>query len=131
MKNNLTIFYTDDDVVDQEIFEEIILSINKDISLRLFESGEELINALNTASIQPDLLLIDLNMPGKNGFDVLLDLQQLNKKNLPPVIIFTTSSSEMHKHEANKLGATLFIEKPRHYETFVKTLHSIISTALS
>ena len=131
MKDNLTICYVDDDIVDREIFEEVLSSLNKKILVRLLDSGGELMEVLQCPNLQPDLILLDLNMPGKNGFDVLIDMQKLNHPKLPSVVMFTTSSEEHHAQIAKDFGAKMCLEKPRNYETYVKTIQSIIATTWS
>ena len=81
------------------------------------DSGEELLEYLyNHNNPLPDLLLSDLNMPGKNGYDILRELRADKRFSNLPIIITSTSSLKMVVDTCMQLGATKFIKKP---ETFV------------
>ena len=81
------------------------------------DSGEELLAYLyNPNNPLPDLLLSDLNMPGKNGYDILRELRADKRFSNLPIIITSTSSLKMVVDTCMQLGATKFIKKP---ETFV------------
>jgi CheY-like chemotaxis protein/DNA-binding Xre family transcriptional regulator len=68
----------------------------------------------------PQLILLDLNLPGKNGLDVLKELKaNVRTKNIP-VIILTVSDSDQDMEECHRLGAELYIEKPVNFQNFTK-----------
>jgi CheY-like chemotaxis protein len=82
------------------------------------ESGDELSAMLsNYANNIPDLILSDLNMPGKNGYDILKELRADDRFSNLPIVITSTSSIKSVIDTCMKLGATKFIQKP---ETFVQ-----------
>lgn len=60
----------------------------------------------------PDLILLDYEMPNSNGFKTLRKLQTLNKKELLPVIMISVKNDHNSKNQALSLGATYFIDKP-------------------
>jgi len=68
------------------------------------------------ASIYPELILSDLNMPGKNGYDILSEMQSDGRYGAVKVVITSTSSMKSVKDKCLSLGAFDFIPKP---ETFV------------
>jgi CheY-like chemotaxis protein len=80
--------------------------------------GDELIEMLNNKEIdRPDMILSDLNMPGRNGYDILKELRaDIRFVNLP-IVITSTSSIKSVIDNCMELGATKFIQKP---ETFVE-----------
>ncbi len=61
---------------------------------------------------QPDLILLDLNMPYLDGFEVMAQLQALNHPLLPPIIILTAQHSREYLHRALEAGARDFLTKP-------------------
>lgn len=68
---------------------------------------------------QPDLLVLDLNLPKQNGFEVLRRLRASEKYRALPVLIITSSDSPSDLSEAAALGADYF-RKPPDYEEFLK-----------
>jgi len=77
----------------------------------------------------PDLILSDLNMPVKNGYDVLTEIKNKPAYNHIPVIITSTSSTKATIEKCLSLGAAGFIEKPDtfvDYGPFLKRLHQLV-----
>lgn len=78
----------------------------------------------------PDLVLLDINLPIKNGHEVL-DIVKFNEKTKSiPVIILTTSSSKEDMNEAYHKGADLFITKPIDMDGFEDVINTIESFLL-
>ena len=74
---------------------------------------------------RPDLILLDINLPKKNGFEVLEHIKaQKNLKQIP-VLMLTTSSSEKDISMSYKNHANCFITKPVDVENFLKVVYSI------
>ncbi|HVW09706.1 MAG TPA: response regulator [Bryobacteraceae bacterium] len=78
----------------------------------------------------PDLLLLDLNLPLRNGVEVLKHLRGTHRCRHIPVIIVTSSNSEPDREAARALGATRYFRKPSNYEEFMK-LGSIVRGLLA
>lgn len=107
-----TIFYTDDDEDDLSIFADAVESLPKKIKLQMYTGGEKLLNAIYNPPPTPYVVFLDLNMPGKNGFDVLAELKNSEEKNDIPVIIFSTSNEPGIIEKCRNMGANYFITKP-------------------
>ncbi|NNE55362.1 MAG: response regulator, partial [Flavobacteriales bacterium] len=105
-----TVLYVDDSVEDRVLMQEIMSEIAPDIQLILAETGQDGIDA--AADKRPDLVLLDLNMPGLNGFDVLKQLKKNETLQTLPVIVFTVSTASTHINEAFRNGANAVINKP-------------------
>ncbi len=73
----------------------------------------------------PDLILLDINLPKLNGHEVLEQLKQNEHFKHVPVIILSTSSSELDILESYKNHANCFITKPVEIDEFVKAIESI------
>ena len=93
-------------------FDEVLSKLDKTISIYLQETGDEIIKFLQSSGAGIDLVFLDLNMPEKNGFDVLRDIKEMNNPDLPPVVVFSTSTDNQHNHLSKQLGAKMYIEKP-------------------
>ncbi len=80
---------------------------------------------LHTAADLPDLILLDINLPKKNGLEVLQTIKRNDLLKTIPVIILTTSSSRSDVMESYRNHANCFITKPIDAETFLKVITSI------
>ena len=114
-EKGLYIMLADDDSDDRFFFSEV-LEEYKHVALESIEDGVKLMNALNSRAKLPDLIFLDLNMPGKNGVECLSEIRQQDKLKDIPVIIFSTSSSKKDIDETFDLGANLYITKPHSFK---------------
>lgn len=124
--NDITIFYTDDDEDDLSIFEDAVKSLPKKIQLKTYNGGDKLLKALHNPPPTPHMVFLDLNMPGKNGFDVLLELRNSKTKKDIPVIIFSTSNEPAIIEKCRLLGANYFITKPILMKDIVQSIEHAI-----
>ncbi len=74
---------------------------------------------------RPDLILLDLNLPKKNGSEVLAEIKQDDGLQHIPVVILTTSQAEQDILESYRLHANAFVTKPVDLEQFLKVVASI------
>lgn len=101
-----------------------------DNPLKTVNDGEELMDYLKhrgkyaqaVLSPKPGLLLLDLNMPKKDGWEVLLEVKSDPALRSIPVVILTTSKEEEEIKRTYELGANSFIVKPLTYEHLVQAL---------
>lgn len=82
-------------------------------------------------AVRPDLVLLDLNMPKKDGREVLAEIKQHENLKRIPVIILTTSSSEADILKTYNLHANCYIVKPLDLDEFIRVVRSIESFWLS
>ncbi|MBZ4044309.1 response regulator [Flavobacterium hibisci] len=121
--NDMIIFYTDDDEDDLSIFADAVESLQKKIILQTYTGGEKLLSAIYNPPPVPSIVFLDLNMPGKNGFDVLSELRNSDFKINIPIIIFSTSNEPGIIEKCRVLGANLFITKPVLMKDIVKSIN--------
>jgi CheY-like chemotaxis protein len=110
----------------EEVFEEAKIK-NK---LHIAEDGEEAMHFLHgkkkfSGSQRPDIILLDLNLPKKDGREVLKEIREdYDLKNIP-VVILTTSGNEKDVLRAYDLHANAYITKPLDFNQFIKVIKSI------
>lgn len=73
----------------------------------------------------PDLILLDLNMPKKNGREVLAEIKADERLRRIPVLVFTVSSANKDIMEAYNLHASAFISKPIDFDEFLRIVRSL------
>ncbi|HEY1193576.1 response regulator [Flavobacterium sp.] len=118
-----TIFYTDDDDDDLSIFTDAVESMPQKITLQTYTGGDKLLHAIsNNSSPAPYVVFLDLNMPGKNGFDVLEELRKSDSQKDIPVLIYSTSSEPGIIEKCRILGANGFITKPVLMSDIIKSI---------
>lgn len=122
-----TIFYTDDDADDREFFINAAEDIATGVNINTQSNGRELLEVLHNPPPSPNLLFLDLNMPGKNGFEVLKEIRLSEKTKDIPVVILSTSDDHVAIQKTKALGANLYITKPTSY----KSLKQMIKHSLS
>lgn len=76
-------------------------------------------------AIKPDLILLDLNLPKKNGQEVLVEIKQDPELRTIPVVILTSSTAEEDIVKSYKLHANCYISKPVNFDEFIKIVNSI------
>jgi CheY-like chemotaxis protein len=122
-----SIFIVDDDPDDRESIRDAFLENKHQQDYVFMQNGEQLMGHLSekTSKKNPSLILLDLNMPGKDGRDVLQEIKKDDELRLIPVIIITTSSSHKDKEASYRLGANCFVTKPDSYKELVEITDSI------
>ena len=76
---------------------------------------------------RPDLILLDLNLPRKDGREVLAEIKSDDTLKTIPVVVLTTSRAEQDVLQAYKHHANCYITKPVDFEQFLNVVHSIES----
>ena len=79
----------------------------------------------HAGAVRPDLILLDLNLPKKDGREVLEELKSDPELHRIPVIVLTTSSAEQDVLRSYDLHANCFISKPIGYDDFIAAVRSI------
>ena len=103
-----TIFCVDDDKKNLELLE-ALLSL-QGYALKFFESGEDALAQIKKET--PDLILLDIMMPGLSGFEVVERLRSDERTRFIPIILVTALRSERDKIEGIDAGCDDFISKP-------------------
>lgn len=122
-----TFALADDDSDDANLFQEALLEINPEIIVERATTGLELLDKMKSRDFHiPDIIFLDINMPGMNGWDCLSQLKNDSHLRMIPVIMYSTSSNVYDKTKATKLGADYFYTKPDTYQELKKFLARLI-----
>ena len=117
------ILIADDDLDDQELMRDALVENELDEDkLRFVADGEELLDALSEVKILPSMILLDLNMPRMGGREVLSHIKLNEQLKHIPVIMFTTSDSEVEIRQCYTLGSNAYMTKPARYSDLVEAM---------
>jgi CheY-like chemotaxis protein len=78
-----------------------------------------------TDAPRPDMVLLDLNLPKKDGREVLAVIKSDSDLKRIPVVVLTTSKEEEDVHRAYNLAANCYVTKPVEFEEFMKVIRAI------
>lgn len=125
----IQLLLADDDEDDRLFFKEAINSLDVDTQLTMVKDGKEMMDFLLLEElILPDIIFLDLNMPGKNGMEYLSEIRENDKLKSISIAIYSTSSSEKDIEEAFINGANIYINKPNNFNDLKEVLKKVICT---
>ncbi len=129
----IVILMADDDADDRMLTKEALEESRVLNDLRFVENGEELIHYLKRIgkfadpemSPLPGLILLDLNMPKKDGREALKEIKEDAELRRIPVVVMTTSMAEEDIFRSYDLGASSFITKPVTFDRLVELMKTL------
>ncbi len=129
----ITILIADDDADDRQMTKEALEENYLLNDLRFVSDGEELMNYLHRKgkyedpekSPWPGLILLDLNMPKKDGREALKEIKSDPVLKSIPVIVLTTSKAESDIIKTYNLGVNCFISKPVSFKEMIEVTKSL------
>ncbi|MBU7585170.1 MAG: response regulator [Nostoc sp. TH1S01] len=129
----VTILMADDDEDDSMLIREAITASQLPINLYAVSNGEELMDYLyhrgqytdSSLAPRPSLILLDLNMPKKNGLEVLKEIKTDPELRPIPIIVLTTSKAEENIYHTYSLGANSYIVKPMTFSALVELMKTL------
>jgi len=126
----ITILYAEDNDDDVQITRLGFKHAHLAIDLQVVNDGEECMAYLRrqgryTESVRPDLLLLDINMPRMNGFEVLKAIEADESLCSIPVVVLTSSQSDEDIMAMYKLRCSSYISKPVDFDKFVKIIQTM------
>jgi two-component system, chemotaxis family, response regulator Rcp1 len=132
----IDVLLVEDSPGDVRLTREALKDAKVQISLHVASDGAEAIAFLmregkHAHAPRPDLILLDLNLPRKDGREVLKEIKEHASLKSIPVVILTTSESEADILRSYQLHANCYISKPVDLEGFLKVVQSIDSFWLS
>lgn len=130
----ITILMAEDDPDDRFLMEQALDDICTGRDLRFVEDGEELVAYLRRSGVyadparspRPALILLDLNMPRKDGRQALSEIKADPELKTIPVAIWTTSEEPDDKRQCEKAGADVYLTKPVSYGEMIESVRGLI-----
>ena len=105
------ILIAEDDAIDREDLSLMLSEHKRDFNFDFAENGVETMNFLNKAPVLPCLILLDLNMPKKDGFEVISEIKGSERLKNIPIIVLSGSSFSPDILKSYNLGANSYINK--------------------
>ncbi len=123
------ILFGEDDIDDEDLLREIFLDFNDAYTLLFANKGQQLLALLQQmpADQLPCLLVLDYNMPGLNGAEILHELKLDPRYATIPKIIWSTSGSDVYKKNCLELGANDYLIKPSSVKGLVEIIRHMVS----
>ena len=118
------ILIIDDSPTEVHVFRQMLMNNNIEVSVA--KNGEEGIE--KAIEIKPDCILMDVVMPGKNGFQATRDLSRNPVTSSIPVIIITTKDQETDKIWGMRQGAKDYIVKPANERDLIDRINKVLGT---
>jgi CheY-like chemotaxis protein len=132
-RRSITILLADDDADDRMMASDALEESRLANDLRCVEDGEELMDYLHRRgkyaapndAPRPGLILLDLNMPRKDGREALKEIKAQPELRSIPVVVLTTSQAEEDIYRTYDLGVNSFITKPVNFESLVALMKTL------
>jgi two-component system response regulator len=126
----LDVLLVEDSLADARLILEVFKEENVNADITVVRDGEEAMDFLQKRNEfekvnTPSLILLDLNLPKKDGREVLSEIKKNHHLNGIPIIILTTSQSEDDVAKCYKLQASCFVTKPIDLDKFVDVIRSL------
>jgi putative two-component system response regulator len=102
--------------------------LSKDYKTLVFRTGDEALEKIK--DIKPDLVLLDVMMPGLNGIDICYNMKSDDETKHIPIIFITAISDPSIEEHCLKIGADDFIIKPFHHNIFLLRIKNVLKRGI-
>lgn len=131
--DSIDFLMADDDAEDRLLIEKALKKARLVNSLRFVEDGQELLDYLRhegqyhdpASAPRPGIILLDLNMPRKDGRQALAEIKADPSLRSIPIVILTTSKAGEDIARSYDLGANSYITKPARFGALIEVLHQV------
>ncbi len=123
----VVIHYADDDTDDLQLFKSAVDKTAEQIALHTYNKGDEFLQSIKNKADKNSIVFLDINMPGKSGFDILKEIRRDNLLKKLPVIMYSTSGDAKTIEVSKEIGATMYAVKPSSFTD----LKSLIKKAIA
>jgi len=128
LSGRLDILYAEDDGEDFSLFLDAVRENGFSFNIQRVNDGQELVDFFSKKTSRlPKLIISDLNMPKKNGFEAVREIRRKSLLSKIPIIIFSNSKSPEEVRLSYDLGVNSFIQKPLSYQEHLQCIKNIHS----
>ena len=121
----MEILLVEDNPADVVLMQEALYEIKAEVELSVVDSGEDALTRLQSARALPDLVILDLNLPGKHGTAVLEEMKSDEAMRHVPVIVLSSSGNHSDVKAVYDRNGNCFVRKPGEYDEFVEVMESL------
>lgn len=118
-----TIYICDDDDDDRLLVTQALHDINPGFRVRAIQNCPELLSFLSL--LVPDIIFMDLDMPGKNGLECIQEIRQNQLTKHIPIVVYSSTSRNANIQVAYEVGADLFLTKPNEFTGLRNSLQKV------
>ena len=123
---HLHILFVDDDTDESYLFNEAIEHSKLDVRLSVAKDGNDLLSFLYN-QLAPDLVIMDINMPYKDGLEALTEIRKEQTFDKIPLLIYSTSNNKDRINSCYEKGADLFLIKPENFDELVQMVRKVFT----
>jgi len=123
---SIRLLLAEDNVSDVGFFQHFLDQNDTPVDLTVVSDGVAALEFLNSELPLPDLVVLDINMPRMNGFEVLKQIRETETLQSLPVVILTSSALDEDIHRASLLRATQYLGKPFEIGGYVEVVDQIL-----
>ena len=121
----MEILLVEDNPADVVLMQAALFEIEAEVELSVAVSGEDALLRLHSAQLTPDLVILDLNLPGKHGIVVLDEMKKDPNLRRIPVIVLSSSGDHRDVKAVYDRNGNCFVRKPGEYDEFVRVMESL------
>lgn len=121
------ILLVEDSLSDAKLVAKALDGAKRQTKLRTVSDGEQAVAFLKDAKGEalPDLIILDLNLPRKDGWEVLSECKGDERLREIPIVVFTTTQMARDVQRCYAMGANSFVAKPFELQPFLKAIQAI------
>lgn len=127
MQKILKILLIEDDTIEVIKFNRVLKTLGLNHTIVEAENGEDALVTLKEKETNPDIVILDINMPKLNGIEFLRILKNDAQLQHIPAIVLTTSNNHTDILECYKIGIAGYLLKPLRYEEYVDRIQKILA----
>jgi CheY-like chemotaxis protein len=118
----IEVFLVEDNPADVLLVRVALSQVPLPLKLLVAKDGEQALKMLSSPDFQPQLIILDLNMPRVDGESVLRQYQQTKI----PVVVFSSTQNRVEVQTALALGASEYVQKPMGFEPYADAVRGIV-----
>jgi CheY-like chemotaxis protein len=122
------IFYVEDDEDFAFIMQHAVQEVKDGLTVKIIDNGKDALEQLKQLTeirVKPKLILLDLNLPGLSGLDLVKRIREIPFLKYTPVVFFSTSDNPKDVKASLEFGANAYLTKPSGYLNLVNCVESL------